>query len=43
MEIDDTDDLSILYSDSLPTLDGDKTNKIKLLLTAEDNVAHDRV
>lgn len=42
MEIDDTDDLSILYSDSLPTLDGDETNKIKLLLTAEDDVAHDR-
>ena len=41
MEIDDTDDLSILYSDSLPTLDGDETNKIKLL-TAEDDVAHDR-
>jgi hypothetical protein len=36
MEIDDTDDLSILY------LDGDETNKIKLLLTAEDDVAHDR-
>ena len=42
MEIDDTDDISILDSDSLPTLDGDKTNKIRLLLTAEDDVAHDR-
>ena len=42
MEIDDTDDISILDSDSLPTLDGDKTNKIRLLLTAEDDVPHDR-
>ena len=41
MEIDDTDDISILNSDSLPPLDGDETNKIRLLLTAEDDVAHD--
>ena len=42
MEIDNTDDISILNSDSLPTLDGDETNKIRLLLMAEDDVAHDR-
>jgi hypothetical protein len=42
IEIDDTDDLSLLGSDSLPTLDGDEKNKVTALLVAEDDVAHDR-
>lgn len=42
MEINDTDDLSVLNSDSLPTLDSEESNKIRALLTAEDDVAHDR-
>jgi hypothetical protein len=42
MEIGDTDDLSVLNSDSLPTLDGEESNKIRALLVAEDDVAHDR-
>ena len=40
--IDDTDDLSLLGSDSLPTLDSDEKDKITALLVAEDDVAHDR-
>ena len=42
MEIDDSDGLSVLNSDSLPALDSEESNKIRALLTAENDVAHDR-
>jgi hypothetical protein len=42
IEIDDTNNLFVLNSDFLLTLNNNETDKIRLFLTAEDNVAHDR-
>jgi hypothetical protein len=42
IEIDDTNNIFVLNSDFLLTLNDNETNKIRLFLTAEDNVAHDR-